>query len=459
MNRDSFNFTPDFENLLLTCLIKEPQEFIPYVQLLQPSYFSTLDAGFVCKAITKYNAEHSRVPSWPVIGQLLANDYKKLNRDQNAALTYVQQLKESDSADWEFVRDSMVRFCRERAVLLAVQKTVKLTEEGKMESGGLTQLFEEALSVGQNMDDLGYLLHPEEVDRVVDKVLAPGFGVKTGIPQFDKIWRNGWAPGWLIVPVAPPKRYKSMYCVNLALSVAGPAVAQDVLYYSCELSQEQSFLRGIYGAAGLTENDMYDNPEGFKEMAKAQLATMIQGNLIVKHYPIGTASIGDLKAHAKTVMKQCGIKPKMIVIDYADTVNPTQKQEKEHLNQAQVYKEAIAFGKEIGACVVMPDRCTKEAVDNKVPDMKAFQGAFAKGGILDIAIGVCMTPAEYASNILRSFLFVNRHGKGFIHWKGKIDPERCQIDIGEEIPYEPDEEDDGKTSRYKKKTVPDELIE
>ena len=462
--KNTFNFTPDFENLLLSCLIKESEGFISYISLIKPTYFSTVEAGFVCKIITNYVSERNRVPSWQVLGKMLADEYSKLNRSEDDALEYVSTLKETQTLDWEYVRECVVKFCREKAVIGAIQSTLKLTSQGKMEDGGVIELFEQALSVGQNIDDLGYLLHCDEVDRVVDKVLAPDFGVKTGIPQFDKVWRNGWAPGWLIVPVAPPKRYKSMWCVNLALSMAGPAVGADVLYYSCELSQEQSFLRSLCGACGLTESEMYNDPELFKSNAKAKLSEMICGNIIVKHFPIGSATVGgDLRAHAKTIMKQCGLKPKAIVIDYADTVNPLKKSsDKEYINQGQIYKEAIALGTEIGACVIMPDRCTKEAVDKKVPDMKAFQGGFAKGGILDIAFGLCMTPAEYSQNILRTFNFINRHGKGFGYWRGKVDPERCQVDIGEEIDYNPDEEEDEKKQKFnsnKRGNTLDELLE
>ena len=466
MFRETFNFTTEFENLLLTSIVNEPEGFIPYISLIKPTYFSTVESGFVCDIVSKYASENNRMPTWPVIGQMLVDKFNKINRSEEAALQYIHLLKDTNSSDWEYVRDSTIKFCREKAVIEAVQKTLTLTKQGKMEEGGLVEIFENALSVGQNIDDLGYLLHTEEVDRVVDKVMAPNFGVRTGIPQFDKVWRNGWAPGWLIVPVAPPKRYKSMWCVNLALSMVGPSVASDVLYYSCELSQEQSFLRSLYGACGLTEADMYNDPQSFKDIAKARLNDLVHGNLIVKHFPIGSATVGgDLRAHAKTVMKQCGIKPKAIVIDYADTVMPLRKHEKEYLSQGQIYKEAIALGKEIGACVIMPDRCTKEAVDKKVPDMKAFQGGFAKGGILDIAFGLCMTPSEYSQNILRTFCFINRHGKGFGYWRGKIDPEKCQVDIGEEIEYNPDEEAEEEANKYKGRSsskrgsVPEELLE
>jgi hypothetical protein len=188
---------------------------------------------------------------------------------------------------------------------------------------------------------------------------------------------------------------------------------------------------------------------------------MVCGNLLVKHYPIGTAKISDLKAHARLVKKQWNLNPKLIVIDYADTVLPSDPSIRPDLQQAAIYKEAIAFGAEFGAAVLMPDRCTKDAVDKKVPNLKSFQGAYSKAGIVDVAIGLCATDDEYQANILRSFIFINRHGRSWQHFKGKVDPERALIDIGDEIAYIPEEEGEEKKSYRRRSSddgVPPELV-
>jgi hypothetical protein len=84
----------------------------------------------------------------------------------------------------------------------------------------------------------------------------------------------------------------------------------------------------------------------------------------------------------------------------------------------------------------MPDRVTREATEQQVPDMRSFQGAFAKGGVVDVAIGLCATDAEYHRNILRSFVFLNRHGAAGKHFRGSVDPEIMNVEIGEEIEYD-----------------------
>lgn len=440
MTREKFNFSSGFEKLIVGCLVAYPEKFIGRGELLQPQFFRTAIGSTAVKAITEFQRQYSRIPSFDALEQALRDECAKVGIENSEIETYLSELGNTQVDDVDYVVTKVVDFCRERAIIAAIKEGVTAIKEGKAPKNGWTRSFEEALAIGQDLGNLGYMINTD-VDEVVDKTLSPSFGVKTGIPAFDRIWRTGWAPGWLIVPLAPPKRYKTIFSLNLATSIAGQAVGGDVIYYACEISAELAAMRVFYGLANLTEDDLIANREDFKTRVKAALEMSMGGRLLVKHFPIGTARVSDIKAHARMAVKQLGLKPRAIIIDYADTVVCADTAAPQHIQQALVYKEVIALGKEVGACIIMPDRCTAQAVDKKVPDMKSFQGAFAKGGILDIAIGLCSTPAEYAENILRTFVFINRHGPAWQHFTGKVDPAHAKIVIGEEIPYNPDDEE------------------
>lgn len=247
-------------------------------------------------------------------------------------------------------------------------------------------------------------------------------------------------------------------CVNLALNVISPMVGGDVLYYPCEITSELAFARALTNITQKPLRYLYNSPEKFSEAAKEAMVRSAAGTLVIKGYPAGTTTLATIRNHARMAKQQYKLKNlRAIIIDYADTVLPSGTFEKSYLSQAAVYTEARAIGAEFGCPVIMPDRMTKEATDQRVPSMKAFQGAFAKGGIVDVAIGICMTDAERAQNILRTFVFVNRHGPVFQHFRGKVDPETMLIDLGEEIPYDPDESDNEFTRKKSSRGMPAEL--
>lgn len=448
---ENFKFDREFQDSILVHFLAEPEKFLVYGEILKPSYFEGAQATIVAYALMGYIKDYGKAPKWPTLKQLAIEQNKKLSLAvDDEVLEYIAKLREMDTTDGDFVVSRVIGFARERATVNAIRSAIDMMKEGKTPEDGFTKFFQEATQVGQNIEDLGLLFHAD-YEKVIDKITRMDYGSPTGYPQWDKIWRRGWGPGWLIVLLAPPKRYKTGMCLNLALNMISPMVEGDVLYYPCEITQELAFARALTNITRLGTNVIYDSPGKFIEASKAAILTHAAGNLIIKGYPAGTATIQTIRNHAKMAIAHYGIKKlKAIIIDYADTVQPSGKYEKEYMKQAGVYTEARALGAEFKCPVIMPDRMTKEATNKKTPDMQAFQGAYAKGGIVDAAIGMCMTEEEYSQNILRTFVFVNRHGQAFQHFRGKVDPETMFIDIGEEIPYEP-EEDGGNEFKGKEK--------
>jgi hypothetical protein len=331
-------------------------------------------------------------------------------------------------------------------MLAAIKKNIERLKEGKSLD---LAVCESALQIGQNLTNMGVLLSGNDPDLalgVIDRVTTRGYGVRTGYTFLDNIWKNGWAPGWLIVPLAPPKRFKTTFCINIALNIAGPSIGEDVLYYTCEISDELAAVRAMCNVARVQMDVMYQSPEKFKIQVKSEMQALMHGEILVKGYASRTATIADLKAHAKMAIQQ-GLRPKAIIIDYADTVKPSSshKEKKDHLLQADVYTEARAMGAELGCCVIMPDRCTRDTVSQPVPSMQSFQGAFEKAGIVDIAIGLCATEAELKNNIIRLFVFLNRHGAALQHFQGAVDAATYRMEILKEIEYDPDDTGESKS--------------
>jgi hypothetical protein len=96
--------------------------------------------------------------------------------------------------------------------------------------------------------------------------------------------------------------------------------------------------------------------------------------------------------------------------------------------------------------------------------MQSFQGAFEKAGIVDISIGLCATEAELKNNIIRLFVFLNRHGAALQHFQGAVDASTYRMEILKELEYDPDDtgETKGKGKGKDKKGVshlPDDIEE
>jgi replicative DNA helicase len=442
-DKDQFQFTLEFQDLVLACLIRHPKEMLRFGPILKANQFIGVMPTITSDCALTYMQERGRFPAWPVLEELVLTKQNKLgDRPEEEAKVhdYLQQLQEADTGDIKYVTERVIKFARERAVLAAIKASILDVQAGEEMSGELVKRFEQALRVGQDLDDLGYILH-QDAEAVVRKITHRDYGIRTGFHLLDtKVCKNGLSPGWLVTLLAPPKRYKTATCLNMALNMIGPSIGENVFYYTSEISQELALVRTLFNLAGLSQDAMYLDTEHFIEAAKTQINRLVAGNLLIKGYGAKTATIRDLEMHATTAIQQLGIKPKAIFIDFAETMAPADRKASEHEQSASIYTDARAMGHKLGCPVIMPDRCNRETVDLAVPNMKSFQGSFQKGGIIDLAIGLCATEAEYLNNILRMFVFLFRHGRAFQHFRGKVDPELMQIELTEEIEYVPDEE-------------------
>jgi hypothetical protein len=438
MSRDQFTFDASFQDLILASFIRHPNEFLKFGQVLKPSYFEGVHATTVAYAVFDYIDKRGKCPGWSLLPQLAKDRAAKLEMNDDSATIndYVERLRDIDTSDHTYVAERVVSFARERATILAIKKSVAMIQERNLPDDGFVPMFEEALRIGQNLDDMGLLIH-RDAEEIIKKVTSTTYGVKTGFPAWDRLWHNGWGPGWLIALVAPPKRYKTALCINLALNMVSPAYGYDVLYYPCEITQELAALRMFQRMTGTKLSEIYDSPNQFIGTLTNAINTTMSGNLVVKGYPANGVTLATIRTHAKMAKDYFKLKKLgAIVIDYADTVRPTGTFDREDLAQKAIYEQARAIGFELGCPVIMPDRMTAAATEQVVPDMRSFQGAFAKGGVVDVAIGLCANDDEYRRNILRTFVFFNRHGAAGKHFRGSVDPEIMNVEIGEEIEYD-----------------------
>ncbi len=443
MKWETFNFTSDFQDAILACLIRYPDEFYAFGEIIKPEYFSGAAACEAVHRALEYKRKYGKFPNFGTLANFAFHKAARVNVDHaNETLEYVEKLAGLDTSDKSAILDLSVTFAKERALYDALKKIHEAQIEGKRDEINPVKLIEEAMAVGKNLADLGVSLYHQS-DEVLDKVTDHTYGVVTGYKAFDDLWKFGWCPGWLIVPLAPPKRYKTAFAINLALNIVQQQDV-DVLYYACEISQELAALRAITNLTGWTQEQIWDNKEKAKLVTKVAVKEQMFGTVWFKGYPSKSTSISEIRAHAKQVIGIYGLRPKAIIIDYAETVRPdtVDKKAPDWRQQADIYMQARALGHEFGACVIMPDRCNRETVDRRVPNMKSFQGAFEKAGIVDVAIGLCSTDAEYKYDRIRYFVFLNRHGDAYKHFDGTVDPERMRLTVGKEINYKPDKDDE-----------------
>ena len=131
--------------------------------------------------------------------------------------------------------------------------------------------------------------------------------------------------------------HNTTFALNLALNMVGPGLQYDIIYYACEISQDLALMRALCHLGKVDMDQAYESPQGFKEHVHKAVQSKVAGTLLFKSFASKSTTIGDIRAHARTAIKQLDIRPKMIVIDYAETVKPTERgKESDYRQQANI---------------------------------------------------------------------------------------------------------------------------
>jgi replicative DNA helicase len=219
----------------------------------------------VARALFGYQRKYHRFPAPEALGQVVYDSIVRTPdaKEENNITNYVDKLRDMDTANADCVVEHVVAFARERALLIAIEKSHEFLVAGETPPGGYGKMFQDALKIGQNLEDVGYRLKPGEdndINRMIDKVTNDEYGTPTGFADLDTIWPFGWGPGWLVSILAAPKRFKSMFCANLALNIV-EEYNSPVFYYPCEISQELAALRCLCNLANKPVEDITVIPQ------------------------------------------------------------------------------------------------------------------------------------------------------------------------------------------------------
>jgi replicative DNA helicase len=452
---EQYNYPPEYQDAILACLVSHPEKFMPYQGIFNSAYFTGVERIATARALFGYWRKNARFPIWQTLSQIVYDAIARTSEEKDASTIteYVQKLREMDTGDADDIARHCIEWARRRALYLAIDHAATSFQAGDVPADGFIPMFQEALKVGNNIEDLGYIIGPGEnndIAKVIAEYTKEGYALSSGFNLLDELLpARGFEPGWLISILAPPKRYKTTFCINLALNIA--AGGRPVFYYPCEITQKLAAIRTLCRLTDRSVDFIRNNPKGFTDLALREAREIMGADLLIKGYPSKGCTIsGDIRAHAMNSRQQLGIEPAAIFIDFAETVRSSAdpKRTSEHRAQGEIYIEARALASEMNCPVFMPDRCNKETVEKTVPSMASFQGSFEKAGIVDLGIGLCASDQEALDHIIRYFIFLNRHGEASQHFRGTVEPKTYRMSVDEKIPWNPEEEENDNRGGY-----------
>jgi len=316
----------------------------------------------------------------------------------------------------EYIKETSIDFCRKQKLREAMLQSTKLLQKCSFDE--ISVLINGALKAGADAD-FGY----DYIEDFEERYEISGREtVTTGWKMMDEITGGGCGKGELGVVIAPTGVGKSMVLVHLGAQAL--KAGMTVIHYTCELKDTVIASRYDSCLTGIPINDLMDRKDEVNEYIQEEF----EGKLIVKSYPTKTATTNTIRAHLEK-LKQQGIKPDMVIVDYADLLRTlsTRREKREELES--IYEELRSIMMENDVVGWTASQTNRTGLQAEIITMQSISEAFNKCFVADLIFSVSRTAEDKQNNGGRIYIAKNRNGSDGLVFSIFMDTANIDIKI------------------------------
>ena len=320
--------------------------------------------------------------------------------------------------DEEYVKEKSLDFCKKQKLKEAILRSVGLLKTQSFDQ--IQKVINDAMNLGAD-NNHGHDYHKDILDRFELKMRNP---VSTHWDEIDMITKGGLGKRELGVVVAPTGAGKSMALAHLgAMAVVK---GKTVVHYTLELADTVVGQRYDSCITGIELKNLMSMKESI-----IGIIDHIPGQLIIKEYPTKSASTRTISTHLEK-LRQKGMTPDMIIVDYADLLKPTasgfKTQELRH-SLGNIYEELRAIGQVWDIPVWTASQTNRSGLNADVITMESISEAFSKCFVADFICSISRTIEDKTENKGRMFVAKNRNGIDGIVYPMEIDTSKVHMRV------------------------------
>ena len=328
---------------------------------------------------------------------------------------YFAKITAKEATDTQYIKEQSLDFCRKQNLKEAMMKSVGLLQSCSFDE--ISKTINDSLKLGSD-NNFGYDYLADFEKRFIPKHRLP---VTTGWKQIDDICGGGLGKSELGVVIAPTGAGKSFCLVHLGAQ--GLKEGKVVVHYTLELGDTIIATRYDSCLTGYPLSDIIN----FKDEVYEEIKD-IEGKLIVKEYPTKSASTNTIKSHLNKLIKR-GIKPGMIIVDYADLLKPVVVRKEKRNELESIYEELRGISTEFGCPIWTASQTNRSGLNAEVITMEQISEAFNKCFVADFIFSVSRTIEDKQNNQGKIFIAKNRNGPDGMIYDIFMDPSNASIRV------------------------------
>jgi len=354
-----------FEECIVQALISDHVFGEQMVEVLNVDYFNVEYLKDITKMIFAYYFKYKVFPSYKILGTVILNEVADgVLKDQMK--TYMMKVRKDPlNGDIEYVKETVLDFCRKRSLAIAMENSLALIEEKKYEQISLE--IKKALQAGSERS-VGHEYKNHFESRMKQDVYVNV--LPTPWPEINKTLRCGGLAGGKVGVIAASTGIGKSHAL-VDIGAFGVKSGLTGVHYTMEDSDIDTGRRYDSNISGISVDTLADHIDTVRQKMQDT-----KGTLVIKSYPAGTASVMTLKNHYSHLILR-GIKPDFIIIDYAELLKASESNDTKRFNIESVFRELVAWAQEIKVPIWTAAQINREGLDVEVVTHKHLHECFA----------------------------------------------------------------------------------
>ena len=301
------------ENKILSNLIHVEDYMRKVIPFIKDVYFDNVSEKTIFQEILDFINQYDGLPTKSVLTIEIENR-KDLSEDMFKECVGIIDSFTDEKVDQTWLVDSTEKWCKERAVYLALMESVKIADgkDEKKNRDAIPSILSEALSVSFD-DHIGHDYFADADSRYEFYHLKED-KIQFDLDMFNKITKGGLPRKTLNIALAGTGVGKSLFMCHQAASCL--MEGKNVLYITLEMAEERIAERIDANLFNVDIKSIIELPKPMYDTKVQKITKKTHGQLIIKEYPTASAHAGHFRALLNELHLKKSFTPDIIFIDY-----------------------------------------------------------------------------------------------------------------------------------------------
>ncbi len=409
LNQYGTNFQVKVISSLLT-----HKEFLTNIHdIISEEYWDNQAHRWIIKEIINYYDKYHTTPSMDI----LKVEMKKVENEV-LKVSIREQLREAyqtSDEDLEYVQEEFSTFCKNQQLKKALLSSVDLLKAGDYDS--IKTLVENALKSGQDKN-VGHEYNKDIESRFREDARTV---VATPWERINDILQGGLGNGDFGLIFGNPGGGKSWSLV--ALGGYAVRMGYNVLHYTLELGEQYVGRRYDAFFSKIPVDRIIRSRDKIEEIIPE-----IPGQLIIKEFPTGRATISTIESHIRKV-EDLGVKADLIIIDYVDLLSTKKRTADRKGEIDDIYTSTKGLARELDVPIWSVSQVNRAGAKDDVIEGDKAAGSYDKIMITDFCLSLSRKAKDKVNGTGRFHIMKNRYGMDGLTFGVKADTSTGHFEV------------------------------